>query len=243
MRIISEFHDYYDVVQAMGQDQSLLYLRKSREVVVETKKYPFPFILHYGRMYRNWIRLVSPTVHQFTIGFCGKIYPAIHLLHSHWGQIKPNEAWCFTLPEVDAFIEANFKKKEVEEYHLPKSPKKWRSDTKFWDSSVRRYRFEQLFAEFEAKKDAFREMFLEERCPIIVGYWRPQRDGCTITYNACLKDHEFFRVVEPYTAFQELQMFMSNLAVPLKEIPEIPDKDMAGIKGFDKWSFRKPPQE
>lgn len=25
MRIISEFHDYYDVVQAMGQDQTLLF--------------------------------------------------------------------------------------------------------------------------------------------------------------------------------------------------------------------------
>jgi hypothetical protein len=38
-------------------------------------------------------------------------------------------------------------------------------------------------------------------------------------------------------------MFMSNLAVPLKPVPEISDKIMVDIKGFDKWSFRKPPQD
>ena len=37
-------------------------------------------------------------------------------------------------------------------------------------------------------------------------------------------------------------MFLGGLAVPLKEIPTVPDKIMVGAKGFDQWSFRKPPQ-
>ncbi len=62
-----------------------------------------------------------------------------------------------------------------------------------------------------------------------------------IVYNASLKELEFFRLFDPYTAFQEISMFLGGLAVPLKEIPQVPDKIMVGIKGFDQWSFRKLP--
>lgn len=46
-----------------------------------------------------------------------------------------------------------------------------------------------------------------------------------------------------YTAYQELQMWMSNQAIPHKPIPKVSDKDMVTAKGFDKWSFRKEPQK
>jgi hypothetical protein len=60
-------------------------------------------------------------------------------------------------------------------------------------------------------------------------------------YNGSLKELEFFRLLDTYTAFQEIAMFLGGLAVPLKEIPEVPDKIMVGVKGFDQWSFRTPP--
>jgi len=62
------------------------------------------------------------------------------------------------------------------------------------------------------------------------------------SYNECLKGLDFFKVIDTYTAFQELQMFLGGMARPNKPIPQVPDKDMVSIKGFDKWSFRKPPQ-
>lgn len=31
--------------------------------------------------------------------------------------------------------------------------------------------------------------------------------------------------------------------MPEKQIPAVPDKVMVGAKGFDKWSFRKPPSK
>jgi hypothetical protein len=65
-----------------------------------------------------------------------------------------------------------------------------------------------------------------------------------MAWNACLKDLEFFRIVDPYTAFQEIAMFLGGLAVPLKPIPHVDDKTMVEAKGFDKkWSFRKEPQK
>ena len=47
----------------------------------------------------------------------------------------------------------------------------------------------------------------------------------------------FFRLFDTYTAFEEIAMFLGGLAVPLKEIPEVPDKIMVGIKGFDQWKL------
>ena len=98
-----------------------------------------------------------------------------------------------------------------------------------------------------AKKNSFAEMFPKNEMPNLCRHGRAQRrwrwkTQAKIVYNACLKDLEFFRLFDTYTAFQEISMFLGGLAVPLKEIPHVPDKIMVGAKGFDQWSFRKPPQ-
>jgi len=54
MRIVSEFRDYYDCIQAMGQDRSLVYVKISKEVDcsyrgVNSPVYPFPT---FGGYYR-----------------------------------------------------------------------------------------------------------------------------------------------------------------------------------------------
>jgi hypothetical protein len=229
MRIISGFHDYYDSVQAMGQDQSLLYIRNEREEFVKSKDYPFPYMYD------------SPSVYQYTIGFCGKIYPAIHTCYWFDSTRPDPNVWCYTLEDVDQFVESHFKKKEVEAYHTRQRRHRLRGRRAY----LVRDDVKELFDEFEAKKENYQEMFIKERCPVIVGRYHSSHLGspCQMIFNATLREYEFFRVVEPYTAFQEIQMFMSNLAVPLNPIPEISDKIMVDIKGFDKWSFRKMPKD
>ena len=44
---------------------------------------------------------------------------------------------------------------------------------------------------------------------------------------------------DPYTAYQNLSMWVNNQAQPIKPIPPMKDEDMVSIKGFDKYSFRK----
>lgn len=57
-------------------------------------------------------------------------------------------------------------------------------------------------------------------------------------------NYNFMRILDPYTIFQELQMWFNNLAEPAKVMPKFSDKMMAEIKGFDpKYSFRKPKQK
>ncbi len=63
-----------------------------------------------------------------------------------------------------------------------------------------------------------------------------------IEYNTQLKNYKFFRVKPIVPAFQELEIWVGNIAHPEKNIPKIPDKTMLQIKGFDKFSFRKDKQ-
>ena len=65
-----------------------------------------------------------------------------------------------------------------------------------------------------------------------------------VIINPVLRDYEFEKVVDPYTAAQEIDMFLSNLAVrPDKEPDKIDDKTKIISHGFDvKKSFRKDKQ-
>jgi hypothetical protein len=230
MRILSEFHDYYDAVQATGQDQTLVYFRKREEV--DTPVYPLPAIMRYSAV------PCAIELQQHVVGFCGRIYPALVLMRI----ASRTSAICYNLEEVDSFFQDNCRKKEIEEYRTKKDSWLGRN----WPRHLRRHAIEKHFAECADKKDGFVEMFREKRCPVWTGTllqysWRA-RTG-KIVYNDSLKNLEFFRLFDTYTAFQEIAMFLGGLAVPLKEIPQIPDKIMVGIKGFDEWSFRKPPKD
>jgi len=100
--------------------------------------------------------------------------------------------------------------------------------------------FKEFFEECEKQKEQHGKYF--EEFPIFVAHfgsgWRAERK---IEYNACLKEYEFYRMVDTYTAFQEVAMFWGGLAQPNRPTPEVTDKDMVTAKGFNKWSFRKEP--
>ena len=58
--------------------------------------------------------------------------------------------------------------------------------------------------------------------------------------NPNLKKYEFYKVVDAFTAFQEIQMFISGvLGIGEREIIEVEDKYKIDQHGYDKWSFRK----
>ena len=58
--------------------------------------------------------------------------------------------------------------------------------------------------------------------------------------NPTLKDYEFYKVQDSFTAFQEIQMFLGGvLGKGEKEIVEIEDKYKISQHGFDNKSFRR----
>lgn len=57
-----------------------------------------------------------------------------------------------------------------------------------------------------------------------------------------LQDVCFFRQVATYQAFQSIHQYLSGvLGMGQPHVPEISDKDMRDIKGFDEWSFKRLP--
>lgn len=198
MRIISDFVDYYDNIQSLGQDQSLLYIRKKEEI-----KSPF-HKLHYGFV---------------IIGFCGKLYPAYKVSNYHKDYITKYSGewihkWCYSIDDVIEFNEQH-DQKLIKNNHL------------YIKQSFNNYRQMSSYMKLET---------LFEKYPIFV-----TNNYGTLTYNECLRQYEFYKIVDPFLAFQEISIFLNNIARPMKPIPEIDDKLLAEAKGFDKWSFRKEP--
>lgn len=57
--------------------------------------------------------------------------------------------------------------------------------------------------------------------------------------NGNLGDIHFQKIKDPYTAFQEINQFITNRANPEPFVPELTNKDKISSKGFDlKYSFR-----
>jgi hypothetical protein len=232
MRIISDFSDYYDCVMGMGVDQETMYLRKKRRVVLN--KFPFPtFLCHPTSTEPVEFRVAI-------IGFCGKIYPSLEITYD-W--TKPS-IHCYSVEEVDAVVEAHCSKREVTSYRWKVQRRKrnqWK-DYRYWPHRQRRTDVVKFFKECAEQMDKHKQFFIDEGCPIFVARYDRTND-MSITFDDCLKHLGFVRVFDPYTAFQEIYMFMCNLAVPIKPIPEVSDADMVTAKGFNKWSFRKEPRK
>jgi hypothetical protein len=241
MRIVSDFHDYYDAVQASGQDQSVVYVRMRKEVKLDRNSYRFPCFEQTAVPSWRWgSRGVE--IEQFIVGFCGKVYPILSLSHQGRTDSKAIVDLCFTLSDVDAFIEQHFKRHEIEAYRS--KPRGWRFSGS-WDRGQRREKFREFFDAFAAKQSTFAETFIANQCPIFVASVSLANDRgkreFKIVYNGSLKELGFFRIMDTFTAFQELQMYVGAMAQPNKPIPSVSDEDMVSAKGFDKWSFRKPP--
>jgi hypothetical protein len=230
MRIISDFHDYYDVVQRDGQDPSVVWIRKRIKITPNINPFPTSrkysqYFLKYGGPHR---------IDQYIIGFCGKIYPLIKLsLLRVYPEVT---SFCYNIQEVDGFVDEHCKNSERDAYYRTRGIGKW------WrrKSKGSRNFYEAFFETCEKKQDDFENLFINNRSPVFVGQQRYRH--YEITFNDCLKPFEFYRVFDVYTAFQEISMYYGGVIGGVREcVPDVDDKTLAEAKGFDKWSFRKLP--
>lgn len=198
--------------------------------------WPFPWALSTDRDLR---------VKNHVIGFCGKIYP---FLEVYTTGVENHRAFCHNIEELDAFVIPLMKKKALEAYH--ETIKNWFR----YGTSFRRRYFKEFFEAAAKSTDKHQHRFEKNLSPVFVaslrgraykGYGYVESDGTAdpgqkIVWNASLRDFDFMRIKDPYTAFQEISMYLGNMAFPNKPIPKISNNDMIEAKGFDlKHSFRK----
>lgn len=229
MRIISSFHDYYDCLQGLDEDRKTLYIREEKEVEYQNEIFP--------RLYEAFIKNKKQIeVEQYTIGFCNKVYPLIITKPYVVGSCE--EQYVYDFESMDKFIQSQLKKRELEIYLQNKKLRQYRpwmgGNFKTYHTSHQNS-VEQFFKDYASLCDKCEDMFKE--CPIFVIHH--ERGGRNLHYNCSLKTFKFFKKFNTQQAYQELSMWFSNKAVPMKPIPVLDDVTMAESKGFDKFSFRK----
>lgn len=222
MRIISDFRDFYDIGMTYGQDKDLIWVRKPEEVKVSVETFGLK---------NHWFTITSKNSRNFLcristsfLVFCGKkliVYEAKTYPGWHY---KPESLMdTFYTTDLER-THANFTKVTGEEFKTPFKEDSWKSlhERKAWLDSPGH----DLHNQFD--------------CPII----HIASKGIVVKCPN-LKDLGLHRVMDPYTTYQEIAMYISGV-MGLSQCPtvEISDKSKVLKHGFDpRYGFRTRPKE
>lgn len=239
MRIISKFHDYYDSAQAQGQDKSLVFVRQSEQFAPagQYPGIPGPVQVFHAQAQRltpggiglplrgAWQRV---DVAFALLLFAGKLFPFAEVKRQHSTRLGADAAFMvYDYAELDGVLSEHG-------YDLQSRNRRDRA----WLGRTKGVR--APIDDFFALRDSDQLMLhaLEHKLPVLS--WRRQMD--LLDVNPRLADFQFYRVLDAWQAYQELSMFLGNIAAPERHPVVIEDKFRIQQHGFDKWSFRKPPQ-
>jgi hypothetical protein len=220
MRIIGG-KDYYDSARAFGEDRETVFVRHNHDKAAPEKLEKFPLLGFYH---------APDKLYLIDVIFCGKMFRGVVYVdeqrHYAWDfenfealenkfnfRIKDEHRW-YGSPQVDRQI--------LKETFDPRSLTPEELDYVISKNIALaiRDRSESIFGSYHEIQRQ-REM------------WKVNTDG--------LKAIGFPSVVDPYTAFQELSMFVGGV-LPRSPNPMVElsgEKIMTQKHGFDKWSFRR----
>ena len=241
MYIISKHKDYYDgVVGSVGMDKTLVYERTTEEITDNNKMLKeFQASRNRGWMGTNrdnpflnigfaHVERDNPKKYDdedfFIVGFCGKLYLGWKLYYKVMG-------WDLETGEKKEFTKTDIV------YGYDKV-KKFLKDS-YWRGNL------ENDIKYLMDYDPI-NMFRELKTPVFIydSERRKPRADDALIINPILKEWEFYKVIDAFTAFQEISMFIGGvLGIGEKEIVEVEDKYKIGQHGFDKWSFRREPSK
>lgn len=242
MRIIAKKKDYYDCIQSYAQDRSVLYVRNEEKVVKKLSEFS-AFPPFFGVTWSG-IREGHPRI----IGFCGKLYPLVELyVHNYCSTAthcprpsdSPDKVVCYSMADVDAFANEYFGKEQLARYQGTLQIRKHAYAYRAWANGYNRATYVKWFDDVNKVSGKFGYLFDEKRSPVFTMDYNTYQREINIVYNAMLNQYQFFRVFNPHEAYQNIFMFLSNMAVPQKAMPVISNDDKITTHGFDlKHSFR-----
>ena len=236
MRIISSFHDYYDIGMKYGVDNSIVYTRESMQISDEKIiKNVLDKILPFSKFKHTFFTREAPNFE--CVLFCGKIIPFLFLDfcdNKHTYSYTTIQRNVYSVYDYEEFINNN-------KYNFCDELKElFYKKTKFISSSFTKNSLTKFYSLADViPKQNIIDVHLMFNAPIILvqknGY-----ENSTITLNQSLRDLHFMKMYDPITAFQELQMFLSTFMITEKPITKISDVIRLEKHGFDKkTSFRK----
>lgn len=235
MYIISKQKDYYDgVAGTTGIDKTIVYERQMTvidgndipKIFRGGYRDPSPFYKLTNTHIKKELSMVYLHTEPFFIGFCGKLYIGWKLYSE--GKVLP-----YGDKELITTI-------TYDNENMKKLVEKRSFSGNFEDNlnSVLSYDPIEIFRSLNTPSfvyDADYDRKSWDR------YWR---NHPKFIINPLLKEYQFYKIFDTFTAFQEIQMFLGGvLGSGEKEIVEVADKYKIGQHGFDKWSFRREPEK
>jgi hypothetical protein len=230
MLIQSSFSDYYDGVASSGIDTTVRYHRETSTIKavspfyidhLPTNLYGRHFEFVSGRYHRALFEasLKAPSCHFSVIGYCG-----IHIVIA-----EINKSYYFGEQILDA---------------------DWSNQKRHRQPTVRQV-VADLIQKFNGKSD--NKLFQQFQVPLFIIPMYPYMNAyayemrhpglyqATFTLNPNLNELQFYKYKDAYSAFQEIQSYISGvLGVDAKPTIELSDKSKIIKAGFDpKTSFRK----
>lgn len=250
MKIISKFQDYYDCGLAFGQNKDLVYVRHTTKKDKELVAGQWPDYINHPYMHeisglRNK-KIDRVTVETSYISFCGKVYPIGKLeLTKTYNKYDPfsvrtEHKTIYTKSDFSRELKNFFSEKQINEFIV---------DSENLDRSVWRQSDYTNLMNFLTEKESSNvlqkltnSIHYKNSCPIfLIG---KKKNDIVITLNPVLKDINFYKIEDAYSAFTEVEMFMGGvLAQKENEIVKISDEHLAQAKGFDCYSFKKEPSK
>jgi len=243
LRLISKFRDYYDGAVGGVPDPLLTYVRKTVEHSISLSSFD---LRGYGERKSEPLAEVisgaykllesAPGVHSghrvkpTVIGFCGKAY-VVYLAatggatHPWEAYLNPEEVLNAALSQVaDRSIEDPIMLKSGIENSLAKdgvNNRWWGSDSDYGFNDAGWAAWTEA-TNFDLGDDVFREL----DAPVFsIGVWGGE---LLLETNPVLKHLGFARLVDPWTAYQELSMYLgSNMVVQVDPNANITDADRA----------------
>ena len=233
MKIISQHRDYYDGARGYGIDPKLVYLRHRQEFDPRDVHVPLTPTQHIPSFHhgRYWSDNCTGYV---CVAFCGKLYTILEFRGRFYQ----------TPEEIIRILER--RRYATEPAVLSKRDAKNLRGEKIHSRS-QHYPFNQHgweeWCKLHQAKDIGDDPFIKMGSPVYSFENYGRRHGRKVVVNPSLKDYMFQRIMDPWTAFQELSMYIgNNLAKELQGHDQISDEDMAAMKGFGhKYAFRKEP--
>ena len=220
MRIFSHFSDFYDSALAFEVgDDSVVYLRQpiSFKISKDTK-YP-PLVKEVLDLFNNRFTMENDDnrfyQYLFTIFFCGRVYPLIRI------QTVDKK---YDVSEDHHFYDFATYQKFLEKHAL-----------EFVNSRGRNLAENYFKVNVTERQHTF---LIENKVTIVI----IGKDE--IVFNGKLSDYQFYKVFDPYTCYQELNMWLSGvLAYPQNIMIEVGNESKIQKRGFDsKYGFRTRPK-
>lgn len=236
MKIVSKFKDYYDGVANSNVDKEIIYKRETSDV----SKIIFEKDKTLCQSKGEHFRLAQPVngfedeyVQTIFLGFCGHIYKGLKVYpYNRYlrGENQTGESKFFWTAE--SFIE-----------HAKKNYPSFDNKKRF--SYYEKFSTQKVVEEYfnETNSPQLEKLFFEYNVPVFTYFYQEKYTGhqeIGLKLNPNLKDLEFFKAKDAFTAFQELYTFVSGyLNQDTNPMVQISNQDKIDKHGFDKWSFRK----